>query len=289
MALGGHWPLPMGFYEKVAGQFPGLEPKDREHLLGLISQVQEQQLGAAVRIRGTAKGEPLLQGVSGTVELKDGQAWLAATKRQLAWCEARFQGAYGVQEGVLPELPSFTVTFDFSRLLGDKPLPPQAAMVSGLLFGGTRLTISQALVEGRTAVYAFGAKEALRQAVDELLQHKPLASDRKLQSVDRMLPKDARFSLYLDPAGFRNFLSAGMVAFGNKAPGLPEVGDVPPLAGTLSMDPGGLQFTGVARVESLEAIVKVFSSLNKASAGPKASAEVPPPAEKAPGTGEEEG
>jgi hypothetical protein len=275
LALGGRWPLPMAFFEKVAGQYPGLDPKDREQLVGLMAKVQEQQLGMAARFRGTAKGEPLLQGLTGLVELKDGQAWLAAVKQQLAWCQEHFKGVYTYQEGVLPDLPSLTVSIDFGRLAGGKELPPQVGMVAGMLLGGMQLTISQALVDGHEAVYAFGGKEALRRAVDEVLLHTPLAASPKLKAIDLLLPKETRFSLYLDPSGVRAMLTTLMAAFTNKEPNLPEVADTLPLAGALAMDPGGIQFSGSARPESLEAMVKLFSGLSKAMPGQKQGAEGP--------------
>jgi hypothetical protein len=268
LAMGGQWPLSMGFFEKMATQYPGLEPKEQERMASLMAKVNDQVLRSSFTMRAPKGSEPFLQGITGVSELKDGKAWMEAMKQQQAWSQEHLKGLSTCQEGVLPELPSLTVSMDLGKLVGDKLPPAQVAMAGALLFGGNRMQISYALVDGHTAAYVFGDKDVLKAQVAEVQKRKALSATKGIQGADAMLPKDSRFVLYVDPRGVQQLVNAVMKAFTGKASELPEVAETLPLAAALSMDPGGIQVSGSARPESIEAAGKAFGAVT-AMAQPK--------------------
>jgi len=275
MAMGGQWPLSLRFFQKMTRQMPGLKPEDQETLAKLAAQVEAQVLQTSFRFQAPAQaGDPLMQGASGVSELKDGKAWLEAAKRQQAWMQEHLGETFSYQEGVLPDLPSLTVSIDL-RKLGGQVSAMQMAMIGGMLFGGNRMQISYALVDEHTLAYTFGERDALKRLVDQVRENKLLASAKGIQGVDSLLPKDGRFVLYLDPRGVQALASAVANSFAGPGKGisLPELAETLPLAGALSMDPTGIQFSGSARPESLEAMGQVFTGISQAFSKDKDKAE----------------
>jgi len=277
LAMGGQWPLSMGFLQTMASQVPGLKGEDREQLTKLLNAVDDQVLRTSFRLRAPQSGEPFVQGMTGVSELKNGKTWLEAMKRQQAWSQAHLGGAFSYQEGVLPELPSLTVNIDLGKLAGDKVPPAQMAMIGGLLFGGSRLQISYAVVDEHTLAYAFGEREALKPLLAELQQRKPLSASKGIQGAEALLPKDGRFLFYLDPRGLQGLVASVLKAFTGKDATMTQVAETLPLTGAIAMDASGIQFTGSARPETLEAFGKVFSELGKGMGGDKTQQANPGP------------
>ena len=281
MAMGGQWPNFTRLMENLGGTLPNLKPEEQAALKELSRQAEAPVDRMAFAWQASKAGDPLFQGLSAVLELKDGSAWMQAMKLRANWLDEHLNGACTFEENILPDgaAPggaSFMVGSDLNVMTGGKVPPAQMAMIGGLLFGGPKLKVSYALLDEHRALCVFGDSVALRRMVTKVAEGKPLAASRPVQKADAMLPKDARLSMYLDPKGVRDLVGAVVEAFlPQKGATLPDPGAVTPLAGAFSMDAQGLQFSGVASSEALAAIAQVFTGVGKLLAPPAAAGPAP--------------
>jgi len=270
LALGGEWPQSLNAFNRMALQGTKLSEDDRKALTALVSKCQDQVQRMAFTFQAPARsGDPFLQGFCGMVDVKDAKAWMEANRSQITWMGEHMNGAYVYQADCLPELPSFTLEMDLSALAGDKIPSAQMAMVGGLLFGGSRCRISYGLLDDHTVLTVVGGADALKAFLTKVKDGKLLAARPTIQSVDAQLPKGASLAIYLDPKGFQDLVVSVLNSFApGKTSEIKAIGAVAPLAAVVSMDPAGIQISGLARPESLEAMAQLFASVKSVMAPP---------------------
>lgn len=275
LGMGGQWPGFTDLFYELALQDPSISSPQREGLLAALRKQSEQVESIALSLEAPAKGKPFLSGFVMTTCVKDSAAWWAGVESQQALMKGRLGEAYSIEKGVLDGRPWSQVSLDPNALLQGKLPPAQVTMFTSLIFGGSQVTFSQMAVDEHTILMVLGGHELLNKVAVKVTAGRNLASQPGIRQVNAALPEGGRFAIYVDAAGFQELLGNIMASMGQPGPvaKLDRKGLLP-LGGVITLDDKGIQFTGLARQETLKAFAEVGKAFpgkggDQASAGTK--------------------
>lgn len=261
LAMGGEWPRALDVFNRMAMEGPWLSGEDRKVFGQMLDRNQAQVQRMAFVFRAPKPGEPFLQGFNSILEVKDAKVWMAASREHIAWIGERLKGAYALQPDCLPEVPSHTLQLDLAKLTASETPNPQLLFMGSMLFGGNQCRISYGQLDEHHVLCVVGNGEVLKGFLDQVRSQPQLTQRAAIQAVDAQLPKSANFAIYLDPLGLRDLVSLVMQGILGKPIDLPKaIIAVPPMAGAISMDAQGIQFSGFAPAESLQALVQLLDA-----------------------------
>lgn len=260
LAMGGQWPAFMDTVGQVGLDSPVLQPEDREALKAAMELQAGQVSSIAFSLGVPQPGRPFLSGLQTVTRVKDQAAWLKGVELQQDRMAARLGGVYTVQRFQVEGRAGHTLSMDLAGISGDKLPPAQVSMMGALLFGGSRMTLSQVAVDDHTFLAVFGDEGAVRAAQARWKSGGKLADGVAMQDLHARFPKGARFGFFVHPKGLQDLVQGVMGAFGQAKEAGPDLGAVAPVGGVLTVDDGGVQFTGIATTESLRAFGAIFKA-----------------------------
>lgn len=273
MAMGGRYPEALNVFEQIGLQDPSLTEAQRAEMKAMMEKSHGLVDTFTFRMDTPAEGLPLFSGISTFMRVKNLEAWLAATKAQGDAAVARLGEAMSVEYGQLDGRPTITTRVDLAAITKGKVAPEQAGMFSALLFGG-RMVTTQAAVDDHNIVMVFGDKDLARKAMTQVKQGPAFTG---LGALETHLPEGARFGIYFQPKGIQSLIQRITSTLGMPNRAASSVPDVPPMGGVFTMDESGLQFTGVAKAETVMAFKQVFDGLGASKPGGKTA---PSPSKK---------
>ena len=131
-------------------------------------------------------------------------------------------------------------------------------MFTSLIFGGSQVTFSQMAVDEHTILMVLGGRDLLNKVAVKMTAGRALASQPGIRQVNAALPEGGRFAIYVDAAGFQELVSNIMASMGQSGPVVKlDRKGLLPLGGVITLDENGIQFTGLARQETLKAFAEV--------------------------------
>ncbi len=267
LALGGGYPEAFNFMSQMALQDPELTDAQRADYKAVLEKDAGLTESFSLSVEPPVEGQPFFSGISTYRRIKDIPAWLAAAKAQEDFARARMGEGMTVEHGTFEGRPTIITSVDLNTMAKGKLPPEQMGMFSALLFGGNRMVTSQAVLDDHNVIMVFGGKDRLEAAIAKAKQGPAF---KGLGKTNALLPEGARFGIYAHPKGLETLYTTVTTTLGlppgKQGAPLPSV---PPLGGVLTLDPGGMQFTGVAKTETLVAFKSLFSNVGEAIPGKK--------------------